>query len=493
MKAKKHILVVVLCIFMHSVAFSQVKFEKVYGSTGYDYGYSVTQMLDTGYAVVGATSSFGSGNTDVYLLKTDSMGVAVSHRTFGGINIDQAFSVKSTSVDSGLIIAGYTNSLGYGGYDMYVIKTNKNCDSTWTKTYGGTNWDFAYSIEPTSDGGYIIAGGTYSFGSGGEDMYLVKINSNGDTLWTKTYGGAFDDEAKSVKQTTDGGYILTGISKSFGDTNGDIFTIKTDSMGDTLWTYKYQGSLDDNSYDVIEDNTGAGYIIAGKVKSVAFGFQATYIRINLSGAFLSVFFHGGTSTPHDGLNAITQTADGRFGMIGYTNSYGAGLSDIVFYLEKPIGTYVGSVTFGGTKMDKGYCIKNTMDGGFIICGTALSFSTFERIYLIKTDSLGTASGSIISVTTEVDNSIGATDSNFLIYPNPSNNEVFIQANSAIKSEFVVTIYDVLGKKVFSQKVDSSSSTERISINTEYFQSGIYTVNILSQNYLSNQKLIIQKQ
>lgn len=492
MKALKHILAVAVSILMPSIAFSQVKFEKVYGSTGYDYGYSVTQMLDTGYAVVGATSSFGSGNTDVYLLKTDSMGVALGHKTFGGINVDQGFSVKSTSVDSGLVIAGYTNSFGHGGYDMYVIKTKKNCDTVWTKTYGGTNWDFAYSIEPTSDGGYIIAGGTFSYGNGGEDMYLVKTDANGDTVWTKTYGGAFDEEAKSVKQTSDGGYILTGTSKSFGDINGDILTIKTNSLGDTLWTYKYQGTLDDNAYDIIEDNTGAGYILSGETKSAALGFQGIIIRLNLLGVQISANSIYG-STANDGISAITQTADGRFATIGYTYSYGAGASDFSFYIENPIGSFVGSVTFGGTKVDKGYCIKNTFDGGFIICGTALSFSTFERIYLIKTDSLGASSASVINVTTEVDNSISYRDSDFLIYPNPSNSEFFIQANSSIKSEYTITIYDVLGKEVYTQKVDASSSSNRISVNTEYFQAGIYTVNILSENYLSNQKLIIQKQ
>ena len=283
-------------------AFAQIKFERVYGSTGYDYGYSVAQMYDSGYAVVGTTTSFGSGSTDMYLLRTNSMGVAIGQKTFGGINIDQAYSVEST-IDSGLVIAGYTNSLGFGGYDMYVIKTDKNCDTLWTKTYGGTNWDFAYSIQQTADSGYVIAGGTYSSGNGSEEVFLVKTNSYGDTLWTKTYGGLNDEEARSVKQTSDGGYILTGYSKSFGDSNGDIYTIKTDSMGDTLWTYTYQGTLDDLSYDVLEDNTGAGYIISGETKSVALGFQGIIIRLNTSGTQISASTIYG-STANDGIHSI---------------------------------------------------------------------------------------------------------------------------------------------------------------------------------------------
>src|ERR1035437_7667261 len=213
-KAKHEIIfLLILLIAFSNKSSSQVKFEQILGGTGYDYGYSVIQTYDKGYVFAGSTTSYGSGNSDAYILKTDSLGVMLWQKTFGDINIDQAYSIKETT-DSGLVIAGFTNSFGYGGYDMYVIKTDKNGNAIWTKTYGGTNWDFAYSIEPTTDGGYIIAGGTYSFGKGNEDMYLVKTNSTGDTLWTKTYGGANEDEAKSVKQTTDGGYMTVGYSEN---------------------------------------------------------------------------------------------------------------------------------------------------------------------------------------------------------------------------------------------------------------------------------------
>lgn len=490
-KALKNIVIAALSIFISNAAFSQVKFEKVYGSTGYDYGYSVTQMYDVGYAVAGSTTSFGSGSTDVYLLKTDSMGVAVAHRTFGGINIDQAYSVKTTS-DSGLVIAGYTNSFGAGGYDMYVIKTDKNCNLLWEKTYGGTNWDFAYSIEQTLDGGYIIAGGTYSFGNGSEDMYLVKINSLGDTLWTKTYGGINDEEIKSIKQTSDNGYIFTGYSKSFGDVNGDIYTVKTDGNGDTLWTYKYSGAMEDYSYDVLEDNTGAGYIIAGETKLSAANFQGIIIRVGLSGIIVTSATYGGTA--NDGTYAITQTTDGRFATMGYTTSYGAGLSDFVLYKEKPIGTYVGSSTFGGGNNDKGYCIKNTKDGGYIICGTALSYSTLEHIYLIKTDSLGISTAVVLNVTTGINDVVKSASKEFTVYPNPANIRVTIRsASDAISSGsiFLINVTDLLGRTQISFSTNDIS--EPVSIDTELLKTGVYFITIISENYYSTQKLIIQKQ
>ena len=158
----------IICPSNYTIA-QAVKFEKVYGGTGYDYGHSVAQTFDKGYVIAGATTSFGVGSTDAYILKTDSMGVVLWQKTFGGINIDQFYSIKETS-DSGFVMAGFTNSEGNGGYDMYVVKTDKNGDSLWTKSFGGTNWDFAYSVEQTSDGGYIIAGATYSYGNGNTDI-----------------------------------------------------------------------------------------------------------------------------------------------------------------------------------------------------------------------------------------------------------------------------------------------------------------------------------
>jgi hypothetical protein len=490
---KSSLLIIIICAT--NLAYAQVKFEKVFGgSTGSDFGNSVVQTFDKGYAIVGTTTSFGAGSTDAYLLQIDSMGVAYGQKTFGGINIDQAYSVKLTS-DSGLVIAGYTNSFGHGGYDMYVIKTKNNGDTLWTNTYGGTDWDFAYSIEQTSDGGFIIAGGTYSYGKGNEDMFLVKTNSLGDTLWTKTYGGANDDEAKSVKQTSDGGYIITGNTKSFGDLNGDMLTVKTNNLGDTLWTHTYHGSFEDNANDVLVDNSGLGYIIAGETKSSALGYQGAILRLNLSGIQTSFINIYGGSTTNDGINSITQTNDGRFATIGYTFSYGAGASDFAFYLEKPIGSYVGSYTYGGSNIDKGYCIKSTSDGGYIICGTTLSYSTLEHIYLIKTDSVGHSSGSVVNVVTGINSIFKPRDQYFLMSPNPANDFISINLNNneILKSRSAtINIVDLTGRICFQREINTNLTSEPIKINTSELSDGTYIISISSENYFANQKLIIQK-
>ncbi|PJA26943.1 MAG: hypothetical protein CO189_08780, partial [candidate division Zixibacteria bacterium CG_4_9_14_3_um_filter_46_8] len=123
-------------------------------------------------------------------------------------------------------------------------------DTLWTRTYGGSNWDGAYSVQQTNDGGYIIAGETASFGAGDWDFYLVKTDGTGDTLWTRTYGGSNADVALSVRQTVDGGYIIAGYTESLGAGGKDFFLVKTDAVGDTLWTRTYGGSDWDVAYSV---------------------------------------------------------------------------------------------------------------------------------------------------------------------------------------------------------------------------------------------------
>jgi hypothetical protein len=213
-------------------AYAQVvKFAKTYGGTGNDNARSVQQTSDGGYIVAGYTRSFGAGSDDIFLMKTDANGNLQWAKTYGGTYWDYAYSVQQTS-DGGYIVAGYTYSFGAGGDDIFLIKTDANRNISWAKTYGGTDEDRAYSVRQTSDGGYIVAGYTHSFGAGGQDFFLIKTDANGNLQWAKTYGGTDVDGAFSFQQTSDGGYILAGDTRSFGAGDYDIFLIKTDASGD---------------------------------------------------------------------------------------------------------------------------------------------------------------------------------------------------------------------------------------------------------------------
>jgi hypothetical protein len=153
--------------------------SKTYGGTGDDTGYSVVESSDDGYVIVGETYSFGAGAYDIYFVKTDSAGNVLWSKTFGGAGNDFGESVVSTS-DYGYVLAGYTSSFGAGAYDIYLVKTDSAGNMLWSKTYGGISDEYGHSVVESSDGGYVIAGETSSFGTGGTDAYLIKTDLFGN-------------------------------------------------------------------------------------------------------------------------------------------------------------------------------------------------------------------------------------------------------------------------------------------------------------------------
>ena len=223
----KKLQLILLCLPL--IGFGQ-NWEKNFGGSGDDFGNFVQQTTDGGYIITGETYSYGNGNgySDVYLMKIDGNGVEQWSQTFGGIIDDWGMSIQQTT-DGGYIITGYTRSFGNGGDDVYLIKTDDNGVEQWSQTFGGTDYDWGNSIQQTTDGGYIITGGTTnSIVNGYNDVYLLKTDGNGVEQWSQTFGGTDDDEGKSVQQTTDGGYIISGKTRSFGNGNSNVYLIKTD-------------------------------------------------------------------------------------------------------------------------------------------------------------------------------------------------------------------------------------------------------------------------
>jgi hypothetical protein len=208
------------------------QWDNKFGSTYEDYFYSVKQTSDGGYICTGATNPTNT-NLDVYLVKTDSSGNAVWTKNYGGSNDDYGWSVQQTA-DSGYIISGWTESYGAGNSDAYLIKTDSSGNVEWTKTFGGVNFDYIRYVGPTVDGGFIIIGSTTSFGAGQSDIYLIKTDSSGTKQWEETYGGAQNDYGWCAQETADGGIIIAGETSSYGAGLSDVWLIK---LGGTL-TFK---------------------------------------------------------------------------------------------------------------------------------------------------------------------------------------------------------------------------------------------------------------
>jgi Secretion system C-terminal sorting domain/Domain of unknown function (DUF5122) beta-propeller len=193
---------------------------------------SILQTTDGGYAVAGTTVSFGAGSQDMYIVKLDAGGNLQWNKTVGGAQGDGAYSIIQTT-DGGYALAGYTNSFGAGMWDMYIVKLNSSGTLQWSRTVGGTNDDLAQSIIQTTDGGYAVAGYTMSFGAGNADMYIVKLDAGGTLQWSRTVGGTNDEFGYSIIQTTGGGYAVAGFTYSFGMGNDDMFIVKLDASGNT--------------------------------------------------------------------------------------------------------------------------------------------------------------------------------------------------------------------------------------------------------------------
>ncbi|MHC4737990.1 MAG: right-handed parallel beta-helix repeat-containing protein [Planctomycetota bacterium] len=366
---------------------SSQQWSQTFGGSGWERGYSVQLTGDGGYIITGQTDSFGVGEEDIYLIKTDAAGNEQWSRTFGGSSDDYARSVQVTS-DGGYIIAGYTRSFGAGGYDVYLVKTDAAGNNQWSRTFGGSDLDAGMSVQVTSDGGYIIAGYSYSFGATiNSDVYLIKTDAAGNEQWSRTFGGSGYDVGYFVQATSDGSYIITGGTGSFGAGSTDVYLIKTNAAGNEQWSRTFGGSHTDRGWCVQATSDG-GYITAGYTESFGVGMKDVYlIKADATGNEQWSRTFGGSS--NDSAWSVDETGDGGYIITGETYSFGAGGADVYLIKTNAAGNEQWSRTFGDSHTDKGQSVLVTGDAGYIIAGETSSFGTgWYDVYLIKTDENG---------------------------------------------------------------------------------------------------------
>jgi len=460
-----------ICINVYS-QFPDTAFIRTFGGPNMDVGRDIQNTTDGGFIIAGTTSSFGSGNTALYLIKTDSNGIHQWSKAIGGIGIEWGFSVKQT-FDKGYVAAGYTNSFGSGGYDIYLVKTDSIGNTLWEKTYGGSDWDFSYAVLQTQDSGFVLCGSTYSFGNGNEDVYVVKTNKNGDTLWTRTFGGSGKDVGYSIIQYDDSKLVIAGETNSFGNGGSDIYFLSFNESGNLISQKTFGSTKNDKAY-YIEKTSDGGMVMMGETDSITAGnIEALIIKISSNDIMQWQHIHPG------GLGGSAMN-------VQMLNSGGWWIP----------GT---GMELGGTGDEEGYSFVITPTNEVAFIGSTTSYGQGQQdVFFVKmkSDSIAGPYNPIINEFNDTTLSPLAVPEyykrkNVQIYPNPfCESAVLIIENwSTLQTKSAeLKIYDLLGREIQKSEIRNQKSE----ISRGNMNEGLYFFTISSNNeIISAGKLVIQ--
>jgi hypothetical protein len=368
------------------------EWNRTYGGLYDDGAWSLQGTNDGSYIIAGYASSQGQVS-DLWLVKTDSKGIEQWNRTFGGSGEDLGCFVRQTQ-EGGYIVTGSTKSYGIGEERLWLLKTDSNGNKEWDRTFGGfvsSSGDGGWSVDQTKDGGYIVTGYTRSNGAGGMDLWLIKTDSLGRKEWDRTFGGPKDDVGMSVIQTKDGGYIVTGKTASYGSGKDDVWLIKTDSAGFKLWNETFGGLEDDEGMQVLEVKDC--YIITGRTESEGAGKKAFLLETDLNGKKLWERVYGEDSV---GIS-LRLTLDGGYIIAGYTNSKDSGKEALLVKTDNS-GKEQWNMRFGGPGQNMATSVVESSDGGYVIAGITNSYGAgAEDAWLVEVrpENIASASSKLV--------------------------------------------------------------------------------------------------
>lgn len=250
-----------------------VLWNETLGGSGISRIFSAAITVD-GYVLVGFVYPEGSIDSKAWMIKTDTDGKVQWNRTYGTSG-ENAFRGILAMENNEYVVAGYTNSLGTGDYDFWLVKTDQNGGVLWSRNYGGPKSDKAYALTKTEDG-YMIVGETYSFGEGDADVFVVKIDSGGGPVWEKAYGGSKFDVANVITPSGNGGYAIAGLTFSFGKGQRDFWIFKVDDDGNVLWSRTQGREGFEEAYAIVEVETNQ-FVVAGWTNSIGNGNYDYYV------------------------------------------------------------------------------------------------------------------------------------------------------------------------------------------------------------------------
>ena len=386
-------LIIVLCAVPRPATADP--WAKVYGESTPDWMSSVQETSDGGSIVAGYTESFGrAGASNMWVIKLAANGTINWERTYSGVPYDWASSIKETS-DGGYIIAGYTECFGAQEGDAWVIKVDSSGDIVWERRYGGEFSDEATCIQQTDDDedgqkndGYIVAGRTKSFGSSVSDMWVIKLSGAGDITWENRYGETDFDIASSIDQTSDGGYIVAGDSwnaTSGATVHSDMAVVKLGADGSIQWQKTY-GDIDSDTASCVQETPDGGYILAGDTRSFTSISDIWILKLTSTGSVIWQKTYGGNWSYAIDLD---QTSDGGYIVAGHTHDFGAGFSDILLLKLDSAGTIIWQKVYGGSGFEWAHAVEETTMGEYLVAGRTQSFGAgLDDALLLKVDSSG---------------------------------------------------------------------------------------------------------
>ncbi len=365
-----------VCLTFVGAAALAVSAEIVVGGSEADRGVGVAQTADGGFVVVGVTQSTGAGGEDIYLVRFDSGKNVLWERTLGGPGDDDGWAVLETA-GGGLIVGGFTNSEGAGGFDCTLIATDPQGSPTWSKTYGGAMDDRCWAVATTADGGYVLAGETASSGSGERDCYLIKTDVQGREIWSHTYGGEKDDRCFSVVAARDGGLVIAGQTYSTGAGDRDAWVLKTNREGRLLWSKTHGGEVSDVAHSVAAGNDGSYYVTGYTTSLAASPDDPMLLKFADDGTIewsrvLELDGHNRTLTG-------AQAADGGLCLTGFevAGSPPTGTALVVKVDDAGQVLWTTGIAATAEGQSLGYGVTGTADGGCAITGHTTKGSAGE--------------------------------------------------------------------------------------------------------------------
>ena len=362
--------------------------EKFYGGDKMDTGECIQISSDGGFIIAGSTESSGAGSSDAYLIKINDSGRRLWSKTYGG-EYDEGASCVRQTVDGGYIIAGYKNSPGILDANAYLIKTDKDGNMQWESTYPGNEGTRCKSVIQCDDNGYIMVGSesVRTFNSTFSLLLIIKTDEAGNMVWTKTYSGLYSAGGNSIIQTGSNDFIICGETSGPELEKMDVYLIKINGNGDTLWTRTYGGENNRNAGYSVSKTTDQGLIICGYTNysdSLGSGkADVLLIRTNENGDTLWTKTYGGIGDDYG--FSVTETKDGGLVLCGSTESFGAGNVNVYLVKTDDLGEMLWSKTFGGPQNDTGAAVCQTGNGDYVIAGSTASYGAGDYdVYFIKT-------------------------------------------------------------------------------------------------------------